>query len=89
MSGLLGMVVLIGLGFCFSKNRKAISWRAVGGGLSPAVFDGALCFVCAMGEDCFARGEWCGRRYYWNGPRRNSFYLRASRGSFIGVLLRF
>ena len=32
MSGLLGMVVLIGLGFCFSKNRKAISWRAVGGG---------------------------------------------------------
>lgn len=31
MTGLLGIAVLLGLGFCFSKNRKAISWRAVGG----------------------------------------------------------
>ena len=31
MTGLLGIVVLLGLGYCFSKDRKAISWRAVGG----------------------------------------------------------
>ena len=31
MIGLLGIAVLLGLGFAFSKNRKAISWRAVGG----------------------------------------------------------
>lgn len=31
MTGLLGIAVLLGLGYCFSKDRKAISWRAVGG----------------------------------------------------------
>lgn len=31
MTGLLGITVLLGLGYCLSKNRKAISWRAVGG----------------------------------------------------------
>lgn len=31
MTGLLGIVLLLGLGFCLSKDRKAISWRAVGG----------------------------------------------------------
>lgn len=31
MTGLIGIAVLLGLGYCFSKDRKAISWRAVGG----------------------------------------------------------
>lgn len=31
MTGLLGIAVLLGLGYCFSRDRKAISWRAVGG----------------------------------------------------------
>ncbi|GHC57151.1 NupC/NupG family nucleoside CNT transporter [Roseibacillus persicicus] len=31
MTGLLGIAVLLGLGYLFSKDRKAIKWRAVGG----------------------------------------------------------
>lgn len=31
--GLLGMMVLIGIGFVFSSNRKAINWKTVGLGL--------------------------------------------------------
>ncbi len=33
LRGLLGMVVLIGIGYLFSTNRKAISWKVVGIGL--------------------------------------------------------
>jgi len=33
LRGLLGMVVLIGIGFIFSTNRRAISWKVVGIGL--------------------------------------------------------
>lgn len=31
MTGLLGILVLLAAAYCFSSNRKAISWRAVGG----------------------------------------------------------
>ena len=31
MTGILGIVVLLGLGYLLSKDRKAIRWRAVGG----------------------------------------------------------
>ncbi len=34
LRGLLGMLVLIGIAFLFSNNRKAISWKVVGVGLS-------------------------------------------------------
>jgi CNT family concentrative nucleoside transporter len=34
LRGLLGMVVLLGLAWLFSANRKAISWRTVGTGLA-------------------------------------------------------
>lgn len=34
LRGLLGMVVIIGIAFAFSANRKAISWKIVGIGLS-------------------------------------------------------
>ena len=33
LTGLIGMVVILGLGFLLSRNRKAISWRVVGWGL--------------------------------------------------------
>jgi CNT family concentrative nucleoside transporter len=32
--GILGMLVLIGLAFLFSSNRKAINWKTVGIGLA-------------------------------------------------------
>ncbi len=35
--GLLGMLVLIGIAYLFSANRKAISWRVVGIGLSVQI----------------------------------------------------
>lgn len=31
MTGLLGILFLLGLGYCFSSDRKAISWRTVAG----------------------------------------------------------
>lgn len=34
MTGLLGMVALLGLGYLFSQNRKKIRWRTVLGGLA-------------------------------------------------------
>lgn len=37
LRGLLGMLVLIGIAYVFSANRKAISWRVVGIGLSVQV----------------------------------------------------
>ena len=37
MRGLLGMVVLVGIAWVFSTNRKAISWRVVGIGLTIQV----------------------------------------------------
>ncbi len=37
LRGLLGMFVLIGIAYVFSANRKAISWRVVGIGLSVQV----------------------------------------------------
>ena len=37
--GVLGMVTLLFIAFLFSANRKAISWRTVGLGLSAAVSD--------------------------------------------------
>lgn len=40
--GIVGVIFLLGLGYLFSSNRKAISWRTVGGAfaiqLSFAVF---------------------------------------------------
>ena len=33
MTGLLGIVVLLGLGYLLSQNRKQIRWRTVLGGL--------------------------------------------------------
>ncbi|HEX4632221.1 MAG TPA: Na+ dependent nucleoside transporter N-terminal domain-containing protein, partial [Gemmatimonadales bacterium] len=33
LTGLIGMVVILGIGILFSRNRKAISWRVVGWGL--------------------------------------------------------
>lgn len=33
MTGVLGILVLLGLGYSFSSNRKAIRWRTVGGAL--------------------------------------------------------
>ncbi len=38
MRGLLGMVVLIGIAYLFSNNRKAISWKVVGIGLGMQAF---------------------------------------------------
>jgi CNT family concentrative nucleoside transporter len=37
LRGLLGLVILVGLGFLLSTNRKAISWRVVGLGLLTQV----------------------------------------------------
>ncbi len=37
LRGLLGMLVLIGIAFLFSNNRKAISWRVVGIGLGVQI----------------------------------------------------
>jgi CNT family concentrative nucleoside transporter len=33
LRGLLGLVVLVGIAYAFSKDRKAISWRLVGTGI--------------------------------------------------------
>ena len=33
LRGLLGLVVLIGIAYIFSSNRKAVSWKLVGAGL--------------------------------------------------------
>jgi len=44
MRGLLGMIVLIGIAWLFSENRKAVSWRVVGIGLGIQITL-ALCIL--------------------------------------------
>lgn len=51
--GLLGMVVLIGICYLLSKDRKAINWRTVGIGLSLQIILGVLILRVPFVKDIF------------------------------------
>jgi len=49
-----GMLVLVGIAFLFSKNRKAIDWKLVGFGLFLQILFGVLVTQVPIVEDAFA-----------------------------------
>ena len=48
-TGLLGLVLLLGLAWLFSANRKAIRWRIVTIGIGPQIGFAAAVMERAMG----------------------------------------
>jgi len=58
LTGLIGMVVILGIGFALSRNRKAISWRVVGWGLGLQFAFAVFVLRVSWGRDMFA---WLGQ----------------------------
>ena len=58
LTGLFGMVLILGLGFALSRNRKAISWRVVGWGLGLQAVLAVFVLRVSYGQDLFG---WLGR----------------------------
>jgi CNT family concentrative nucleoside transporter len=50
---LVGIAVLIGLAWLLSNNRRAVSWRVVGGGLGIQLFFALFVFVIPIGATVF------------------------------------
>lgn len=58
LRGLLGLAVLVGIAYAFSRDRKAVSWRLVGAGLLLQLAFAALILGTAVGRATFdAIGE--------------------------------
>jgi concentrative nucleoside transporter, CNT family len=57
--GLIGLVVLIGVAYAFSNNRKAINWRTVGVGLGLQAVLAVFILKTPMGQSIFGTlGHW-------------------------------
>lgn len=54
LTSLLGIVVLLGIAYLFSNNRKAINFRTVGGAFAIQVLIGALILYVPAGRDALA-----------------------------------
>src|SRR5690348_14529776 len=53
LTGLIGMAVILGIGFALSRNRKAISWRVVGWGLGLQFAFAVFVLRVSWGRDTF------------------------------------
>jgi len=53
--GLLGMVMLLGVGYALSRNRKAVDWRVVAWGLGLQLLFAIFVLRVELGRDLFAR----------------------------------
>ena len=58
LTGLFGLVLILGLGFALSRNRKAISWRVVGWGLGLQALLAVFVLRVSYGQDLF---RWLGK----------------------------
>ena len=58
LTGLIGMAVILGIGFALSRNRRAISWRVVGWGLGLQFAFAVFVLRVSWGRDMFA---WLGQ----------------------------
>jgi CNT family concentrative nucleoside transporter len=58
LTGLFGLVLILGLGFALSRNRKAISWRVVGWGLGLQAILAVFVLRVSYGQDLF---KWLGK----------------------------
>lgn len=56
---ILGIVVLLGIAFLLSNNRKAINFRTVLGALAIQIGIGALILYVPAGRDALARRTRC------------------------------
>src|SRR6266699_432937 len=53
LTGLFGLVLILGIGFALSRNRKAISWRVVGWGLGLQVILAVFVLRVELGRRLF------------------------------------
>ncbi len=58
LTGLFGLVLILGLGFALSRNRKAITWRVVGWGLGLQAILAVFVLRVSYGQDLF---RWLGK----------------------------
>jgi CNT family concentrative nucleoside transporter len=54
LTGVFGLVVILGIGFAMSRNRRAISWRVVGWGVGLQLFFAIFVLRVKQGRDLFA-----------------------------------
>ena len=57
LTGLIGMAVILGIGFALSRNRRAISWRVVGWGLGLQAGFAVFVLLIPWGRHLF---QWLG-----------------------------
>ena len=63
--GILGIILLLGIAFVLSNNKKHINWRLVGGGLTIQII---FAFLILKGEylrSIFAPLGWVKDFFYW------------------------
>jgi len=53
LTGVFGLVVILGIGFAMSRNRRAISWRVVGWGVGLQLFFAIFVLRVKQGRDLF------------------------------------
>ena len=58
LRGVLGLVVILGIAFLLSNNRKKINWRTVGAGLSLQVILAVFILKGAAMGEVFAPLGW-------------------------------
>jgi CNT family concentrative nucleoside transporter len=54
LTGVFGLVVILGIGFAMSRNRRAISWRVVAWGVGLQLFFAIFVLRVKQGRDLFA-----------------------------------
>jgi CNT family concentrative nucleoside transporter len=54
LTGVFGLILILGIGIAFSRNRRAISWRVVGWGLSSQLVFAILVLRVSYGRDFFS-----------------------------------
>jgi len=52
-TGIIGILVLLGIAYACSRNRKAINWRSVGGGFALQIIFALMVLKTAWGRDFF------------------------------------
>ncbi|MEO8450945.1 MAG: NupC/NupG family nucleoside CNT transporter [Gemmatimonadota bacterium] len=53
LTGLIGMALIIGIGYAFSRNRRAINWRVIGLALALQVLFAIFVLRVPLGQDLF------------------------------------
>ncbi|HEV8401085.1 MAG TPA: NupC/NupG family nucleoside CNT transporter [Gemmatimonadales bacterium] len=57
LTGIFGLVLILGIGFALSRNRKAVSWRVVGWGIGLQVVLAVFVLRVKQGQELF---KWLG-----------------------------